>query len=87
MTTTIWDMETDKKRKRILKFELARNNAGLLFLDRAEKYKKMTASAFAFYRGAAHLFYRDLAARNLIAAARFVRAHGVPALFLYLNQR
>ena len=34
------------------------------------KFRKMAASAFAFYRGTACLFYRDLEARRRTAAAR-----------------
>lgn len=60
-----WKTMTGKERQQILKVELARVNGGLSPRDRREKYLRMSESPFAFYRGTAHLFYRDLAARNL----------------------
>jgi uncharacterized protein (DUF2252 family) len=60
-----WQPFSGDERRHILQVELARVNGGLSPQDRREKYRRMSESAFAFYRGTAHLFYRDLAANRL----------------------
>ncbi|CAM2006943.1 DUF2252 domain-containing protein [Acanthopleuribacter pedis] len=69
---TQWRKQRGRARKHILEVELARVNGGLREEDRREKYRRMSLSPFAFYRGTAHLFYRDLAAADLLANSRFL---------------
>ncbi len=52
----------DPRRADLVLSELRRVNAKLTSKAREEKYARMAGSAFAFFRGSAHLFYRDLAA-------------------------
>jgi uncharacterized protein (DUF2252 family) len=52
--------DTSATRKNFLKNEIAAANASLTNALRTEKYQAMSASAFAFYRATAHLYYKDL---------------------------
>ena len=70
----VWLQEQGKTRRCTLELELARFNGGLHEEDRANKYGRMAESPFAFYRGSAHLFYRDLAVGKMIAGSLFNRA-------------
>lgn len=69
-----WQPITGDTRKHILQVELARVNGGLSPQDRREKYLRMSETPFAFYRGTAHLFYRDLASRNMPMCSDFFTA-------------
>ncbi len=69
---TRWKKKRGSKRKQVLEVELARINGGLSEEDRAEKYWRMSQSPFAFYRGTAHLFYRDLADAKLLGKSQFL---------------
>ena len=69
---TTWEPHKGKARKGELAMELARFNGALSRQHRHQKYARMSQSPFTFYRGTAHLFYRDLATKQLIAASRFV---------------
>ena len=69
---TTWNPYKGKARQAELAMELARFNGALSRLHRHQKYARMSFSPFTFYRGTAHLFYRDLASEKLIAASRFV---------------
>jgi uncharacterized protein (DUF2252 family) len=68
---TAWSIEKGKDREQTLRVELARFNGGLHIHDRQAKYAAMTESPFAFYRGAAHLFYRDLHAEEMLDRSSF----------------
>lgn len=52
--------DTSATRKTFLKNEIAATNSSLTSSLRTEKYQAMSASAFAFYRATAHLYYKDL---------------------------
>ena len=69
--TVDWQLEKGDARQVVLELELARTNGSLTISDRREKYRRMAESPFAFYRGSAHLFYRDLAAQDLLSASHF----------------
>lgn len=69
---TQWRKQRGRSRKHILEVELARVNGGLSEEDRREKYRRMSLSPFAFYRGTAHLFYRDLADADMLGRSRFL---------------
>ena len=56
-----WQVKDGESRREVLVAELTLHNAGLAPEDRAAKYEAMRASPFAFFRGTAHLFFRDLA--------------------------
>lgn len=47
--------------------ELIAHNLSLSDSARTEKYSEMSASAFAFYRGSAHLFWSDFGASSLLS--------------------
>lgn len=66
-----WKIVEGKERAATLALELARFNGGLDELTRREKYQRMADSPFAFYRGTAHLYYRDLAHRQMIEKSPF----------------
>jgi len=67
----VWNKQKGAERAQILARELARINGRIHIRDRQEKYLRMSTSPFAFYRGTAHLFYRDLAAESLLARTVF----------------
>jgi len=67
-----WSLEAGFGRVRTLMRELHAQNGALDQADRTEKYDNMSVSPFAFYRGTAHLYYRDLDAQGLVDAAAFV---------------
>ncbi|CAM2067816.1 DUF2252 domain-containing protein [Sulfidibacter corallicola] len=71
---TAWKISKGKKRRRTIELELARFNGDLAEDDCTEKYGRMSDSPFAFYRGTAHLFYRDLAAARLLSRSEFTAA-------------
>jgi len=71
LTNVSWNTGKGKKRARIVGRELDRINGRIHIRDRAEKYARMSVSPFTFYRGTAHLFYRDLAVASLIEASDF----------------
>lgn len=52
--------DTSAARKTFLKKEITAANSSLTSSLRTEKYQAMSASAFAFYRATAHLYYKDL---------------------------
>lgn len=54
-------------RSRFVVDQLVSHNAGLAAATRSEKYSMMSASASAFYRGTAHLYWADLGASPLLA--------------------
>lgn len=71
MAKSFWELEEGKGRAATLALELARVNGNLSPMDRREKYARMAESAFAFYRGSAHLYYRDLSAADLMKRSAF----------------
>ena len=55
-----WTVRDGQPRKNVVKAALDARNAGLCEKIRTAKYDKMVVSPFTFYRGTAHLYYRDL---------------------------
>lgn len=66
-----WAQHTGTKRHAYLREDLARVNGGLSEDDRRNKYEKMSENPFAFYRGTAHLFYKDIHMANLLNRSAF----------------
>ena len=66
-----WKVMKKSERMRVLELELARVNGRIATADRREKYLRMSESEFAFFRGTAHLYYRDLAAQTLLKKSLF----------------
>ena len=72
-----WQLQSGNARQSSLQQQLNQQNSTISVADRQAKYGKMNASAFAFYRGTAHLHYADLHVQNVIAASDFDAAKAV----------
>ncbi len=66
-----WTVHERDLRKNVVKTDLDAKNTGLNNEIRTEKYDKMSVSPFTFYRGTAHLYYRDLDDQGLIGDSDF----------------
>src|SRR5262245_54114503 len=69
-----WKVQTGPARQAHLAAALQEHDGGLEPAVRKEKDDLMAVSPFSFYRGTAHLFYRDLAAGKLLTASSFAKA-------------
>ena len=58
-------------RKNLINSELTNYNFSLTDNIRQQKYGKMALSPFIFYRGTAHLYYKDLDSQNIIQGNEF----------------
>lgn len=72
--TSHWEVESGAKRADVIELELARFNGLSHIHNRVEKFNRMSESPFAFYRGTAHLFFRDLASRGLPLSSPFANS-------------
>ncbi|MGF1526089.1 MAG: DUF2252 domain-containing protein [Candidatus Competibacterales bacterium] len=66
-----WTPQGGEERRQLLGDELQRFNADLEPEVRQAKLRKLEASPFAFYRGTAHLYYRDLAHDDTVSRSNF----------------
>lgn len=55
-----WQLQQGSSREKLLQEELKAANGAFPAESRAQKYKAMSVSPFTFFRGTAHLFFKDL---------------------------
>lgn len=69
--TVLWQLQAGESRQRVIEQQLTQLNRQLAAETRQLKYQKMCISPFAFFRGTAHLYYKDLHSQQVIERSAF----------------